>query len=167
MPQSLTQLPKTTEFKIWGRWIVIDDHEVINHDGLFVTMMHVINDEGSDKQTLYQFEKEGINFESAIERCAYELEYDPQLIALFIWDYVHPEIRKFDANVTWSEMGIFSESVACRKIVEQLIDKIRSCNDWQDFYDEMQETTKFHKDVKKRMIKELKEQNRIKEEIKQ
>ena len=59
----------------------------------------------------------------------------------------------------------FSKSEACRIIAGQFVEKIRNFNNWQDFYDEMRLTSRFNKDMKNRIIQELKEQNRTNKEM--
>ena len=76
MPQSLTRLPKERRFRIFGRPVIILDHKIVNRGGLFGEIMSITNDSYSRGGTLSQFEEHGINYESAIECCVRELEYD-------------------------------------------------------------------------------------------
>ena len=149
MPQSLTQLPKDAYFRILGWEIKIRNHKIWGYfdSGFFGVMMHIIRDADSNKQTLYQYEKHGISFEMVIECCAQEFEEDAVILANIITRELH-ERRSFS----------FSESAAGRKIAEQFIEKIRSCDDWGELYDEMYETSKFRKDIKNRIREGLEQQ---------
>ena len=165
MPQSLTQLPKTADFKIGGRWIVIDDHEVVSGDGLFSGIIYYVNSPYFDGQILYEFEKHGISFEMAIEECVRELEPDIKTFARVIRDNgIYASIisdndiytsMMTDYRPDWNSRRDFTKSLGGRKIASQLIEKIRSCGNWGELYAELQHTSKFSKDMK----------NKIKEEI--
>ena len=159
MPQSLTQMPKEADFQI-GKWpIEIRNHRVTG-TGLFCRIMRLIDDHPSYGNTLYQFEKHGICYEVAIEECARELEGDTKIFEHFIvWQCDIADLDDQTVN--------FSESTAGRKIAEQYIEKIRSCDNWGELYEEMHHTSKFCQDMKGRIFKEVNEQRRTREEIKQ
>ena len=145
MPQNLIQMPKDAEFEICGWLIEIRNHAVMLMDGLFGMMMHIIKDEGSDKQTLYQFEKYGVSFEAAIECCAWELENGVDVLARAISDK-YRLWRALPKNIGHSEHD-FSESAAGRAVADQYIEKIRSCDNWGDLYAELHPTSKFSMDI--------------------
>ena len=159
MAQDLTQLPETADFKI-GMWpITIRNHKVTDENAMFGSIIWIVNRTDLGRDVLNKFEKHGISYEAVIECCAKELEENPKVLDFFIkWMYV---IR----NSKEPTVG-FSKSKRGRFIADQLVEKIRSCDNWGELYDEMQMTSKFQKDMKNRIILELKEQNRIKEEIK-
>ena len=158
MIQSLTQLPKTAKFRIGGWGITIQNHKVKYPYSLFDCILDIIMDPRSDRQMLYQFEGHGISWEMIIEECVRELEEDTDVFA-------HSLNRYNNTWVDWAHSIAFSESVAGRKIAGLLVEKIRSCDNWDDLYDEMQRRTKFHKDMRKRINKELKKQDKAKEEM--
>ena len=190
MAQNLIQLPKTADFKIGGWHIKITDHKIESSHNLFdcivvVTptetvhntriesshnlfdcIVGIIIDPRFDRQILYQLEEHGISFETVIEECARELEEDPEV---FVWSKYRDRNSWFlgRKHTDRDTRLAFSKSVAGRKITEQIIEKIRSCADWSELYDEMQLTTKFNENVGKRINKELKEQDKAKEEITQ
>ena len=166
MPQSLIQLPKTADFKIGGWYIKITDHKIESINNLFDCIVGIIIDPRFDRQILYQFEEHGISFETVIEECARELEEDPEV---FAWSRYRDRNSWFLGckHTDRAHLLAFSESVAGRKIVELVVEKIRSCDNWDDLYDEMQLTTKFNENMGKRINKELKEQDKAKEEITQ
>ena len=158
MPQNLIQLPKKADFRIAGWTITIRNHKVAESSGLIGCIMKVADDVKSNRDTLYQFEKHGINFETAIEECARELEYDIETLGNFI--YWNMNYIKVSAGMTTNkDLDIiykFAESEAGKKIAAQFIEKIRGCNNWEEIYDELQLTTKFSKYMKERIIKEIK-----------
>ena len=159
MPQSITQLPKTAEFHIGSCPVTIRDHRVITRGGLTGYIMDIVNKTDTDRNQLYEFEKYGISYEAAIECCAQELEYDTMTLAKAIYNYLDREgIPYFDEH-NYPEAGLrFSECVTGRKIAEQFIEMIRSCDNWEDLYQEMQLTSRFHKDMKGRIKAEVKQQ---------
>ena len=153
MAQSLIQLPKDADFRI-GVWhIKITDHMIVNQGDLFDCIVDIIMDPRSDRQMLYQFEGHGISWEMAIEECVRELEEDTDVFA-------HSLNRYNNTWVDWAHSIAFSESVAGRKIAGLLVEKIRSCDNWDNLYDEMQLTSKFQKEIKNRMQEEMKPQCR-------
>ena len=159
MPQSLIQLPKTAEFVIRGWNVTIENHKIVNDEmGLFSTIIGVVDTSGSNKQTLYQLEKLGISFESAIECCASELELDVNILSEIIW--YHIGMQK-PASILENEEGkdlflYFSKSVTGRIIADQYIEKIRSCNNWEELYEELNLKSKFRKDMTKKIRTGLK-----------
>ena len=162
MGQSLIQMPKEAKFEIAGWPIRIRRYMATNVDGLSGRIWHIIQDGDSDRQSLYQFEKRGVSFEAAIECCVSEMEHDGNMLTNIIW---HGNILKsvFHPSQmlnTRSKCKDFSESMAGRKIAEQFIEKIRSCDNWGELYDEMQMTSKFNQDMKNRIIYELEQQCR-------
>ena len=160
MPQSLTQLPKDADFRVLGWEIQTRNHRIINcAHGLWGVIIDIIRDSDSSMDTLYQFEKQGISWEMAVECFAHELEYhDTALSDTICWCYDNLEIKKMFTEKTLERIDGFSESAAGRKIAEQFIEKIRNCDDWEELYDEMQMTGKFRKDMKRRIKRELKKQ---------
>ena len=168
MPQSLTRLPQEADFKILGWEVIIQDHEMKNWNGIFDIIINIVNDSGSQRDTLYQFEKHGISFEMAIERCVQELEYSVEILARIIaWDSFIKDIAEKVEKISGSKctsgcisLRKFSESVEGRATVDQLVEKIRSCNNWGELYDEMHQDSQFNKDIESRIIMELKEQCR-------
>ena len=158
MPPNMLQLPKEADFLICGWQIYIQNHRAVKGYNLFPRIMGIIRSVNSDRQTLTEFEKHGISYEAAIECCAEELEENPGVLVWFIsWMYV---IR----NSKEPTVG-FSKSKRGRFIADQLVEKIRNCDGWVELYDELHHSSRFQKEMKKRIIKELKEQNRIKKEM--
>ena len=97
----------------------------------------------------HQFEKHGINFEAAIECCCGELEENEQILACAIyWSYDELEkIKMHPLDDMPDAILVFSRSAAGRKIAAQLIEKIRSCDNWEELYDVFHYTNKFYNDV--------------------
>ena len=156
MPQSLIRMPKTADMEIAGWSIHIDDHEVVGVDGLFGNIMYIIIHKYSSWKTMADFENHGISFEAAVEECVRELENKADILKQIIfWFYKVHQITGI--YVETIDLLRFSESVAGRKIAEQFIEKIRSCENWQELYDEMHLTSKFQKEMKNRIKKEMKQ----------
>ena len=150
MTQSLTQLPKTVDFNINGQWIEISNYEVVQPRSLFHAIMHIIHYFDSDKNTLTQFEKHGISFEMVIECCARELDKDNMEFTIITHD-CYKILTTREKYIDWDTRLAFSKSVVGKKIVQQITERIRDCNNWEDLYDEMQLTSKFQKEIKRRI----------------
>ena len=158
MPQSLTRLPKTADFKIGGIFITIKNHKVTNDLDLLSKIMHIIWQSDSDRETLYQFENNGISYEAAIECCVLNLEKDARVLGDLIYhDYYTKRVYKNGTDSNWNDILKFSESAAGRIIADQLVEKIKSCDDWGELYDEMLYTSKFTKDITNRIRVEVKQ----------
>ena len=156
MPQSLIQLPQTAYFKIEGWPVTIREHEIVGDNSLVLTMTLVIKLEDYYRGVLSKFEKEGISFEAAIEECARELEQDTNTFTEVIyWFYGFCEFEEKDPENIKGFIHSFSESEAGRTIAGQIVEKIRSCNSWEELYDELQWTSKFHKNILCRIKKGL------------
>ena len=141
MPQSLIRMPKNADLKIGGRAIVIQNHKVVSYWSLFHQIVQIARDWENNRQTLAEFEKYGISFEITIEYCVWELENYVNVLA---------EVLDWQLNNT-DVMRRFSKSAAGRKMADMYIEKIRSCDDWGDLYEEMQLTSEFTKDMKSRI----------------
>ena len=158
MSQSLTQLPKTADIEIQGwhtTWTLkIRNNKPDDEEGLFSEIMWIITESDPGNQILNKFEKHGISFEMAIECCAQELEENPKVFEYFIiWEYSMGDSEELVAS--------FSESVAGRTIAGQFVEKIRSCNNWEELYNEFHRTSKFQQDIKSRILKELEQCRKV------
>ena len=160
MPQSLTQLPRTTNFEIGGSDIIIQDHKCENEEGLFGNIVGIIDIQPFEMHALYEFEEHGICFEAAIEECVAELENQIDVLALAIyWHGFIDNIPKNDKAIReskWVCIRNFSASVAGRALVDQLVEKIRDCDDWDELYCELHRTSKFHKEMSSKVQKWVK-----------
>ena len=162
MPQSLTQMPKEASFVIRGWPIRIRDHEVVSDDGLFGEIMHMVKRPNTDRRVLARLEEHKINYETAIEYCARELENNTVILANIInWYYNMGDIEKASWQYNRNIILDFSKMDAGRAIASQFIEKIRSCENWQELYDEMHLTSKFSKDMKKKIIREIKQCRKV------
>ena len=160
MGQSLTQLPRTAEFKILGHTITIVEHKVKNYFGLSSTILDIINDQKTNRRILSEFEKHGVSFEAAIECCATELEYNVNKLArVIIWNY---ERRKFtdwiSTEKNTKEITVFTASLKGRRIAEELTAKIRNCDNWEELHDELHMNSEFQTEMKKRIREEMRQQ---------
>ena len=153
MAQSMTRLPETAEFRIGGHLIQIENHVVVSAIGLFDAIMYIIEDPESNRDTIQQLEKYGISWEMAIECCAHEIQCNTDILLQVISK--HCALGKIKEAVTENahdEIINFSKSVTGRIMPEMYIEKIRSCNDWGELYDEMHPTSEFQKEIKSRIL---------------
>ena len=117
--------------------------------------MGIIEDSGTDRRILTEFEKYKVSYEAAIEECCYELEENKFILANIIYYYRGEiiEIKGGTITGTWNKVVKFSESPKGRVIADQYIDKIRSCSDWEELYDELHSKSTFSK----HLIKQIQE----------
>ena len=157
MPQNLIRMPERAEFEIGTYSIKIRDYKLVTLVGLFPKIICIIRDSSNNIQTLSQFEKQGVSFEVIIECCVRELEDDVEIFADFIWGNNHLEgFWDTVAEKSWDDVLAFSESESGRTIAGQFIEKIRSCDNWEQLYTEMHISSKFRKDMEDKILKELK-----------
>ena len=161
MPQDLTQLPAEAEFTIGG-WIVkIQDHKCANDSSLFCIIVSNIYNQYFGRQTLRQFEEHGISFETVVENCVVELEGDTNTLTRAIsWHSFINGTEYSPLETNWNKIRNFSRGVAGRAVADQLVEKIRSCNNWEELYDELHLTSKFNKALVSRVKREMKQQCR-------
>ena len=160
VPSCSAQLPKTADFEIGRQRIIIQDHMIEGNLDIFNIIMDIVRNSSSDRHTLYQFEKQGISYEVATEICAYNLEHGILVLENHILNYHELEliIDKYRMMFNPAAAYNFSESVKGLKNAALLVEKIKSCNNWGEFYDEMHPKSKFSKYIKKKIVKEMKEQ---------
>ena len=156
MGQSLIQMPKSAYFDIEGYTITIRDHKVENFGGLLGKIAGIIGDEVfSHRLILEEFEKHGVSYEAVIEWCAYELEHDTNILESIIRDqYGYHEDAEHD-YIRHKNIRIFSKSEKGRNMANQFIEKIRSCENWGELYDELHPRSKFQREMGCRAIKEI------------
>ena len=161
MPQDLTQLPKTADVDIAGCDIHIHNHKVVTADGLFGPIMYIVTWSDLPKNELVKFEKHGISYEAAIECCVLNLEKDAEVLTDLIYhDYDMKRVSKNGTDSNWNDLHIFSKSVAGRIIAGQFVEKIRSCDNWEELYNELHLTSKFSTDMKNKIKREMEQQCR-------
>ena len=158
MPQSLIQLPETADFYIGGWPITIRNHKVVDVDGgLISRIIDIVHDTMISRGMLDELEKHGISFEAAIEYSVAELEQDAKGLTDVIYSAYHTETVKVDNRYYfWNVNDKFSSSDAGRKITSLFVEKIRSCDNWGELYDEMHLTSEFIQDIKNRIPEEVK-----------
>ena len=161
MPQSLIHLPESADFVILGCHITIWNHKITSWDGLVGRITDIIRSGNSDRDTLYQFEKHGISFETAIRNCIMELKDDADILGWMIRR--HYDISRINGNTADDTRDIildFSKSEAGRIMAAHIIEKIKRCNSWQKLYSELHQRSEFSEDMKNKIIGELKQQCR-------
>ena len=163
MAQSLTGLPESADIDIANWWVSIRDHEIIDGDGgLFNMIIGIAGVEGFGRGMLYQLEKLGISYEAAIECCAHELEQNVGvLVDVIRWHIIRCGIEDMTGEEYVDLFLSFSKSEAGRNIAGQFVEKIRSCDNWDDLYDELNHMSKFYKDMRKKIGMELKQCRKI------
>ena len=155
MPQSLIGLPKEADIMFYD-WIKvrIRDHQFEKGSDIFDATMYIVNERKSHRDILIEFEKYGISFETIIEECVCNLENDTDVLTQLICH--HYEIKEtlfYDDEIDcWDRSREFSESETGGKIVNQLVEMIRSCGNWGELYEHMHLANKFQKDLKSRVI---------------
>ena len=163
MPQNLLGLPENADFSILEWNVIIRDHKVVTGYGLFSDVCRIIQRGRSGKNALYQFEKEGISYEATIEYCIGELENDVIVLADIIERH-YSEVRIKDDKgfgKVWKFIVDFSSNGMGRIIACQLVEKIRSCENWNELCDELHMTSQFQKDMKNKIQKEVKQCHKV------
>ena len=146
MPQSLIQLPETVD--ITGESdLHIRNHEVVDWGGLLYWILTIINRKVW-KTSVTEMEKHGISYEMVVECCVHELEHDTELLTwmMMIHYNVGPNLHLH---------AEYSERIAGRKIAGEIVDAIRTCNDWTDLHDTMQQKSGFSKDMAEKIREDL------------
>ena len=158
MPQNLIQFPLETDFIIGGVWIRIRDHKIVERSGLLDRIMAINTMHFNDGQTLYQFEKYGVSFEAAIEYCVGEIETELTILAHIIhWQYLVWIETMPDEESNLTALFDFSKGVTGRAIADMFTEKIRSCDNWDQLYDELHYESKFHKDMERKIVGAIKQ----------
>ena len=147
MPQSLIQMPESAI--MFSRMTIhIRNHRVQYGNNLFGWAMWSIH--GKEwEQAVSEMEKHGITYEVFIEYIVAELEQNHSVFAQAIkWHY---DIR----HPNWKEYSVFSASETGRKITQSIIDGIRDCENWKQVHDTMNQQSRFYKDIKKTINREV------------
>ena len=150
MPQSLIQLPKEADIIIGECEVRIKNHKVDNSTSIMEVISDIVCSSPDNRNILSEFEKHGISFETAIENCVEDLEEKPYILGYITWHnllYIHEKEEKM-----WNmrARGLkFSESEAGRTVAGIYVEKIRSCNNWEELHDELNPNSKFSRDMAK------------------
>ena len=161
MAQNIVDIPESADVQIAGWRMIIQNHKIQEFDKLFCKMMQIADDRNCTRKTLTEFEKYNISYETAIEYSADELENNMNTLAEVIhWYYNDDFIEKMGTNGKWDELLRFSKSNAGRNIADDIIDKIRNCENWEELYDEIHTGSKFNKDMKKTVMEAMRKWNR-------
>ena len=159
MEQNLLNLPETAVISVDGVGTLfrIKNHKVAGVRGLFNTMSAVVHHGAWDK-AVSDMKSQGFTYESVIERCARELEGNSYVLADFMYGHYNFKRR---GTITLPEKASihdacldFSESVRGRMIADQIVEKIRDCNNWGELHQIMEKSGKFGTDMKRRIRKE-------------
>ena len=159
MSQSLTQLPETANIGIGRTYTTIVNHKVTgDYSGIIGQILSVTKCPECDRYSLAEFEKHGISFEAAIENSVLDLEDDNPngLASIVYWEYNMRDFGGEHISMNQWASNVFAKSAAGRIMAEQLVEKIRSCNNWEELYDELHMSSQFQKDMKSRLVREIK-----------
>ena len=162
MPQSLTQLPKEIDVDIDHMWHVpIKNHLIERPDYLLYTVTCVIDSPRTDKNTLFQFEAFGVNYESFTVACSDILKNDPvgSLCRVLFFHYgmcnYLTDMPNGQSERRHDLIFRLLKSRLGKIYADILVEKIRSCDNWDDLYEEMHHTSKFHKYMRGRIEEEI------------
>ena len=128
MEQNIVRLPETAEINIDNSWLIIENHKVKKGMQLFIWMQGLAKNE-EQYETLDEFEKWGITYEAFIEQCVMELEEDSVVFqTMENWEYCD--------NYTNDRVRLdVANTPAAAEIISDMVDHIRDCNDWEDFFE--------------------------------
>ena len=168
MVQSLTMLPETAEIRLHGFTLKIQNHEIRKGISMAYFMMVATRHEHLWSEIIRDMERQKITYEAAVEQCVAEIESDHCILeAIFYWHYNIVKNAKFMAykakhgkrhdDVTAITTRI-SKSPAGRIIATWFVEKIRSCENWQEFYTEMKRESDFNRYTKSWVMREAKKQ---------
>ena len=166
MPQSLTRLPKTAHILHRGMYIRIKDHEVIKTchrdpgdiidwvaeqarvPDLF-NWLATLSCNGNWTDVVAQMEQQGINYEMVIEHCVTALENTPGVLGTYIYNHY---------KITGDLIACvnFSKSAAGRRTSDELVVRIRNCNNWRELFTEMSLKNKSYGSLRKLIKKDMK-----------
>ena len=146
MPQSLTRLPEAVHIRI-GIWeIEIVNYKIKKGKSFLGFMMDIIASYNW-KEFVDEMQKHGISYESVIETCAEEIEHNNGVFA-------NIAAFHYKALKTHDDSKIFSKSVAGRRIADEIIERMRQCENWQELYSIMIKESETSKDIRNKIVKE-------------
>ena len=130
MIQSVGLPPKAAEISAgsWGFNII---HHRVEDAGMFTGLLTLIklNNPADWNRVVLQMEQKGITFEDASRYCCHELSRE-----------INKRVHLFTHYYDFKNQKIllaFAKSVAGRRIAEKLVEQIKSCTNWDEFYREM------------------------------
>ena len=167
MAQSLVQLPETAEISCFGTWLKIENHGVVNNDGLYNWILGSISC-GEWNDVLPQMKQQNISFEAVIETCIEELDDTINFVPI-VNRYHDDDIDKSAIEDATSARDIamktfgdkyeaiveFAWSNAGKELASDIIDKIRDCHNWNELY--IFANDKFHGKVEQRIMNGIKQ----------
>ena len=149
--QSLIRLPKDLVISIAGAVLKIENHRVKTpSNGLMAFMLDLCRFRTAKQMA--EMEKT-IQFEAVIEYCAEEMDENHGLLAGII-------VLHYGASLKdWNEFVEFSNSIGGRLVAGRLVEKIRNCDDWEEFWVELQVKSQFNADIKQTITRSMKRKN--------
>ena len=147
--QTLIRLPKDLNIVIGGYPLTIENHRVkIPTSGLTYFMLDLCRIRTAKQMA--EMEKT-IQFEAVIEYCVEEIDKDDTVLAGII---------TLHYGVYWThldELMGYCNGVEGRHVAERLVEKIRNCDDWEEFWVEMQVKSQFNVNIKQIIARSVEE----------
>ena len=151
--QDIVQLPESALVKHNNAYLNIKNHAVcesslgLDYGSLFLWTLSLIRKRAWDGLP-GTFDQNKISFEAFIETCVDELENSYKLTSHTLWWNYGFRLAYFDADES-----VKDES--CYKVASYIADRIRTCENWEEFYTAMKPKGTFSKSVKKLIRGEL------------
>ena len=150
--QEIVRLPENAIITAPEYDLHIENHEVVDTWTLLFWVKKVFRNNALET-VLPQLKKHGISFEAVIEYCVTELEEQNTLRENIVsWHFnVYMEIEYDDKN---SKIK-YETSQETLQIREQIIEEMRNCSDWDDLRRSFNEESRFSKDMKEQIKKQM------------
>ena len=153
-------LPESADIKILQGRITVREHMVVKNwygEGLFGTIMSIARDPDSHREILSKFEDYGISYMAVIDYCTLEIRDDVDTLSnlIFVNHARTHKIKEADAENNWKRINYFSASKKGRAIAGQIVEKIKSCDNWGELYAEMHPASEFQKETRRKIKEEM------------
>ena len=145
MVQEIVKLPETASISIGWRDLVIDNHKVTSEEGMFYWAVAVVAGYDWDV-AVSRMIRQKISYEAFIECCAAELENDINTLANMAWWHTDMKNR--------IECNAFVSSPGGKNIAMEIVEKIRGCDNWNEFRVLFQEESDFKDELRLRFNEE-------------
>ena len=154
MKQNIVQMPESADFKIDGNEINIKNYKPVIWGGLFGVLVKISGTRRDELNPLSEFEKYNISYELVIECCVEELEEDAEVLTKALaWWYCS---EKKPGEFRWNDTLRYSKSAHGRNTADLVVEKIRSCSNWQELHSEIDYQSVFARKITKLVKREIK-----------
>ena len=147
-------LPKTAEIKCIGTgYLEIKDHKVVNwRGGIMEWLTNVLlfyGHSGQYDNAVTQMIQQGFKFEGVKEQCILDLQNEKKLEEI-LWQYVQDKgTQQKIQKLVKSETG--------KNIARDIIEMIKTCDNWDQFFVEMRKESAVQKKIRARIIRGIKQ----------